>query len=148
MPYRLLSPKAGSLRRIFSLTNLSATSIVMGEIGPRTTIDRLPEHQLNDPDVDTVGQESTGPFVPKVMPAEIDPLELLTVPLRHLAHNLRIRGRCSAVLSAVWLYGRKREFRSVRARTGVHVEGLGSWRVRNRIELANAAAADEAAVTH
>jgi hypothetical protein len=42
----------------------------------------LSEHQLDDADVDTVGQEATGPFVPKIMPAEINPLELFAVLLR------------------------------------------------------------------
>lgn len=40
----------------------------------------MAEHQLDDADVDAVGEEAAGAFVPKVMPAEIDRLELLAVP--------------------------------------------------------------------
>ena len=41
----------------------------------------MPEHQLNDPDVDAIRQESTRAFMPEVVPMEIDPLELLAIPL-------------------------------------------------------------------
>jgi hypothetical protein len=42
------------------------------------------EHQLNDPDIDAVGEQPARAFVPQVVPAEVDPLELLTIPLRTL----------------------------------------------------------------
>jgi hypothetical protein len=38
------------------------------------------EHQLDDSDVDAVGQQPAGAFVPEVVPAKIDPLELLAIP--------------------------------------------------------------------
>jgi hypothetical protein len=43
---------------------------------------RVPEHQLDDADVDPVRQQPTGALMPQVMPAEIDPLDLLGIPLR------------------------------------------------------------------
>src|SRR5688572_21024829 len=42
MSSTLLSPKAGSSRRLISLTNLSTTRSVMGEIGPQTMGRRAP----------------------------------------------------------------------------------------------------------
>jgi hypothetical protein len=42
---------------------------------------RVAEHQLNDADVDTVGQQSAGAFVSEIVPAQVDPLQLLTIPL-------------------------------------------------------------------
>jgi hypothetical protein len=41
---------------------------------------RVAEHQLDDADVDAVSQQSACTFVPEVVPSEIDPLELLTIP--------------------------------------------------------------------
>ena len=41
---------------------------------------RVAEHQLDDPDVDATRQETARAFVSEVMPAEIDPLKLLTIP--------------------------------------------------------------------
>ena len=43
---------------------------------------RVSEHQLDDADVDAVGEQPAGALVPKVVPVEIDPLELLAVPGR------------------------------------------------------------------
>ena len=40
----------------------------------------MAEHQLDDPDVDAVGQQAARAFVPQVVPAKIDPLELLAIP--------------------------------------------------------------------
>ena len=42
---------------------------------------RMSEHQLNDPDVDAIREQSTRAFVAQVVPAEIDPFELLSIPL-------------------------------------------------------------------
>jgi hypothetical protein len=39
-----------------------------------------PKHQLDHANVHAIGEEAAGPFVPKIMPAEIDPPELLTIP--------------------------------------------------------------------
>jgi hypothetical protein len=41
---------------------------------------RVAEHQLNDPDVDAVSQQPARAFVPQIVPAEVDPLELLPIP--------------------------------------------------------------------
>jgi len=35
------------------------------------------EHQLDDADVDAIGEQPASAFMPQVVPAEIDPLELL-----------------------------------------------------------------------
>lgn len=40
----------------------------------------MAEHELNDPDVDAVGKQPAGTFVPQVVPSEIDPLELSPFP--------------------------------------------------------------------
>ena len=40
----------------------------------------MTEHQLDDPDIDAVGQQPAGAFVPEVVPAEIDVPELLAIP--------------------------------------------------------------------
>ena len=50
---------------------------------------RVAEHQLNDADVDAVGMQPAGAFVPQVVPAEIDPLELLTIPGGTLSRRSR-----------------------------------------------------------
>jgi len=34
----------------------------------------VPEHQMDDADIDAIGQETAGAFVPQVVPAEIDVL--------------------------------------------------------------------------
>ena len=39
----------------------------------------MAEHELDDPDVDTVGQQPACAFMPQVVTAEIDPLELLAI---------------------------------------------------------------------
>jgi hypothetical protein len=39
-------------------------------------------HQLHDPDIPAVGQQSTRAFVPEVVPQQIDLLKLLPVPGR------------------------------------------------------------------
>ena len=49
----------------------------------------MPEHQLDDPDVDTVCEKSTRAFVPEIVPAEVYPLELLAVPGRALPRGPR-----------------------------------------------------------
>jgi hypothetical protein len=54
------------------------------------------EHQLNDADVDAVGMQPAGAFVPEVVPAEIDPLELFTIP----GGTLPRRSRFDAVTAA------------------------------------------------
>src|SRR5207248_2326757 len=54
---------------------------------------RVPEHQLDDADVDAVRQQPTSAFVPQVVPSEIDAPQLLRVPL----HALLSRLRCDAV---------------------------------------------------
>jgi hypothetical protein len=46
------------------------------------------EHQLNDPDVDAIGQQPARAFVTQVVPAEVDPFELLSIPLRSLPSGL------------------------------------------------------------
>jgi hypothetical protein len=51
---------------------------------------RVPEHQLNDTDVDTVRQQAARAFVTQVVPAQIDALELFSIPLRSLPSRLRI----------------------------------------------------------
>jgi hypothetical protein len=38
------------------------------------------EHQLDDADVDAIRKQPACAFVPEVVPAEVDPLELLTIP--------------------------------------------------------------------
>jgi hypothetical protein len=40
----------------------------------------VPEHQLDDADVDAVGQQPARAFVPQVVPAQVDALELFAVP--------------------------------------------------------------------
>jgi len=49
----------------------------------------LSEHQLNDPDVDAFREQAARAFVPQVVPAEIDPFELFSIPLRSLSSGLR-----------------------------------------------------------
>ena len=38
---------------------------------------RVSEHELNDPNVDAVSQQTTGAFVSQVVPAEVDSSQLL-----------------------------------------------------------------------
>ena len=40
----------------------------------------MSEHQLDDANVDAVGEQPAGAFVPQVVPPQVDALELLTVP--------------------------------------------------------------------
>src|ERR1700720_4469807 len=51
---------------------------------------RVSEHQLNDPDVDAIREESTRAFVPQVVPVEVDSLQLLSVPCCSRACWLRL----------------------------------------------------------
>jgi hypothetical protein len=51
---------------------------------------RVPQHQLDDADVDAVGEQPAGAFLPQVVPAEIDPLELLSGPCGAFAARLRL----------------------------------------------------------
>ena len=41
----------------------------------------MAEHQLNDADVDAIGEEATRAFVPQVVPSQIDLSQLLLVLL-------------------------------------------------------------------
>jgi hypothetical protein len=50
---------------------------------------RVAEHQLDDADVDTVRELSTRALVAQVVPAEIDPFELFSIPLRPLSSRFR-----------------------------------------------------------
>ena len=54
---------------------------------------RVSEHQLDDADVHAVGEQATGAFVPQVVPAQVDALELFTVPDGARAAGLGPRGR-------------------------------------------------------
>jgi hypothetical protein len=46
---------------------------------------RVAEHdELNDPDVDAIREQVARALVTQVLPAEIDPLELFSIPLRSL----------------------------------------------------------------
>ncbi len=49
----------------------------------------MAEHQLDDPDVDAIRQQPARAFVSEVVPAEIDPLQLLTIPRRTLPRRSR-----------------------------------------------------------
>jgi hypothetical protein len=51
---------------------------------------RVSEHQLNDPDIDAVREQSTRAFVTKIVPPQIDPFELFSIPLRSLTSGLRL----------------------------------------------------------
>ena len=64
-------------------------------------------HQLDDADVHTVGEEAAGAFLPKVMPAEIDPLDLLAVPGRPVLPGFGSMpcARSRSVSQAVWMFG-------------------------------------------
>jgi hypothetical protein len=48
------------------------------------------EHQLNDPDIDAVREQPTRALVAQVVPAEVDLLELFSIPLRSFPSRLRI----------------------------------------------------------
>jgi hypothetical protein len=50
----------------------------------------IAEHQLDDPDIDTVCEQATRALVPQVVPAKVDLLELFSIPLRSLSSRLRI----------------------------------------------------------
>ena len=50
---------------------------------------RVAEHQLDDPNVDAIRQEPARPFVSEVVPTEIDPLKLLTIPRSTLPRRSR-----------------------------------------------------------
>jgi hypothetical protein len=52
------------------------------------------QHQLNDPDVDAVRQQAARAFVTQVVPAQIDALELFSIPLCSLPSRLRIDAVC------------------------------------------------------
>jgi hypothetical protein len=45
------------------------------------------EHQLDDPDVDAVGSQAARAFVTQVVPAEIDPFEMFSIPLHALSSS-------------------------------------------------------------
>ncbi|MEX2270005.1 MAG: hypothetical protein WD690_00950 [Vicinamibacterales bacterium] len=53
----------------------------------------MSEHQLNDPEVDAVGQQPAGAFVSEIVPSQIDALQLRTIPLG----TLSARSRCDAL---------------------------------------------------
>jgi len=52
------------------------------------------EHQATHPNVDTIGEQSASAFMPEVVPAEIDPLKLLAVPLSALSAGLWLDAKC------------------------------------------------------
>jgi hypothetical protein len=52
---------------------------------------RVAEHQLDDPDVDAIRQQPAGPFVPQVVPAQVDTPHLFLVPLQALLSALGSR---------------------------------------------------------
>ena len=51
---------------------------------------RVAEHQLDDADVDAIGQQPARAFVPEIVPAEIDSLELLPIPRRTFPRRSRL----------------------------------------------------------
>ena len=67
----------------------------------------MAEHQLDDANVDAVGQQSARAFVPEVMPAEIDPLKLFTIPRGTFPRRSRLDavGQSRSVSQAVWYSG-------------------------------------------
>ena len=67
----------------------------------------MSEHQLNDPDVDTVREQPARAFVAQVVPAEIDPLKLLAVPLLAPGPGFGSMPCASNgnVSQAVWMFG-------------------------------------------
>jgi hypothetical protein len=50
---------------------------------------RVAEHQLDDADVDAIREQSTRALVAQIVPAEIDPFELFSIPLRSLPSGPR-----------------------------------------------------------
>ncbi len=56
---------------------------------------RVAEHQLDDPNVDAVRQEPARAFVSEVVPAEIDPLKLLTIPRGTLSRVFPVHAETS-----------------------------------------------------
>jgi len=54
---------------------------------------RVAEHQLNDPNVDAVGQQSARALVTQVVPAEIDAVQMFLIGFDTLLSGLR----CDAV---------------------------------------------------
>jgi hypothetical protein len=58
------------------------------------------EHQLDDADVDAVGKQPTGTFVPQVVPAQIDALQMFAVPFGSLLPCFARERRRSRVVSA------------------------------------------------
>jgi hypothetical protein len=51
------------------------------EIALRLLDVRVTQHQLNRTDVDAVGQEAAGAFVPQVVPVQVDLAELLPITI-------------------------------------------------------------------
>ena len=55
---------------------------------------RVAEHQLNDPNVDAISEQSARAFMPEVVPAEIDPLKLLAIPFGAFSAGLWLDAMC------------------------------------------------------
>ena len=67
----------------------------------------MAKHQLDDPDVHAIRQEPARAFVSEVVPAEIDPLKLLTIPRSTFPRRSRLDavGQSRSVSQAVWYSG-------------------------------------------
>ena len=67
----------------------------------------MAEHELNDPNVDAIGEQSASAFMPEVVPAEIDPLKLLAVPRNAClpAFGSMPCASSRSVSQEVWMFG-------------------------------------------
>lgn len=50
----------------------------------------MTEHQLDDADVDAVGEEPAGALVSKIVPAQVDAAQLLAIPGHPFSARLRL----------------------------------------------------------